>query len=89
MIAERSVELLYWLELHLPFSYLKHGAAWAMLSVSLVVNGCWLANFSLSALQLLKNLEPFLQHSLSMVDTLRKEDEHAMQMVGEQIQTYK
>eukprot|EP00891_Asterochloris_glomerata_P008374 jgi/Astpho2/8374/e_gw1.00122.15.1_t len=38
--------------------------------------------------ELLKNLEPFLQHSLSMVDTLRKEDEHAMQMIGEQIQTY-
>ena len=48
----------------------------------------WL-DFSCSAVQLLKNLEPFLQHSLSMVDTLRKEDEHAMQLVGEQIQTYK
>ena len=58
-------------------------------TVSLVLYGCWPANCSFSVLQLLKNLEPFLQHSLSMVDTLRKEDEHAMQMIGEQIQTYK
>ena len=74
--------------MHPPFSSLRHGALQAIVS-KLGESGCRLAKFSFSAVQLLKNLEPFLQHSLSMVDTLRKEDEHAMQMIGEQIQTYK